>query len=51
MGLKLNEKTNHPPLSNALIYENEYGLIIHLNYLQITLKKGVIDFFLSFLIK
>ncbi len=42
---------NHPLLSNALIFYDEYGLIIHLNYLQRTLKRGVIDFFLSFLIK
>jgi hypothetical protein len=48
MGLKLNEKMSHPPLSNALIYDDEYGLIIHLNYLQRTLKRGMIDFFLYF---
>jgi hypothetical protein len=51
MSLKLNEKMNHPPLSDALIFDDEYGLIIRLNYLQRKLKRGVIDFFLSFLIK
>jgi hypothetical protein len=51
MSLKLNEKMNHPPLSDALNYDDEYGLIVQLNYLQRILKRGVIDFFLSFLIK
>jgi hypothetical protein len=51
MNLKVNEKMSHPPLSDALISDDEYGLIIHLNYLQKTLKREVISFFLSFLIK
>jgi hypothetical protein len=51
MSLNLNEKMNHLPLSVALIFDDEYGLIIHLNYLERTLKRGMIDFFLSFLIK
>jgi hypothetical protein len=51
MSLNLNEKMNHPLLSDALISDDEYGLIINLNYLQRTIKRGVIDFFISFLIK
>jgi hypothetical protein len=42
---------SHPLLLDALIYDDEYGLKIDLNYLQRTLKREVIDFFLSFLIK
>jgi len=45
------KKLSHPPLSDALISDDEYGLIIHLNYLKRTLKRGVIDFFLYVLIK
>ncbi len=43
MSLKLSEKMNHSPLSNASIYDDEYRLIIQLNYLRRTLKKGVGD--------